>query len=181
MAEEKKQRELLLSGDVEEGNIISLIKEIRDINNFDDEQEKEKKEYERKPITLIVNTYGGSVYDGFALVAAMDLSKTPIHTVCLGKAMSMGFIIFAAGHKRFAHPFATLMYHQVRGWVGGELEKIKRTVHEWDRLEKMYDAYILKKTSLLQEKLDDVKVKCQDWYISAEDAKKYGLVDELLQ
>ena len=94
--------------------------------------------------------------------------------------MSMGFIIFAAGHKRFAHPFATLMYHQIRGWAGGELTQIKRTVEEWERLETIYDSYVLKKTNLMKEKLDDVKEKCKDWYISAEDAKKLGIVDEIL-
>lgn len=180
MAEEKKNRELMLGVDVDEGIIKDLIQQIREINKYDDEQEKEKKEYTRDPIVLIVNTYGGGVYDGFALVATMDMSKTPIHTICLGKAMSMGFIIFAAGHKRFAHPMATLMYHQIRGYTGGELIKIKRTVEEWDRLEKIYDEYILKKTNLLQEKLDYMKERTQDWYIPAEDGKKYGIVDELL-
>jgi ATP-dependent Clp protease protease subunit len=180
MAEEKKNRELILGEDVEEAIVKELIRQIREINKFDNEQEEEKKEYKREPINLLVNTNGGTVYDGFALVAAMDISKTPIHTICLGKAMSMGFIVFAAGHKRFAHPFATFMYHQIRGYAGGELIKIQRTAEEWERLEKIYDTYILKKTNLLQEKLDDVKEKCKNWYIPAEEAKKYGLVDVLL-
>lgn len=180
-AEVKKNREFSLSENVSEGSVSNIIKEIREINRHDDEQEKEKREYEREPITIVVNTFGGSVYDGFGLVAAIELSKTPVHTVCLGKAMSMGFIIFAAGHKRFAHRLATLMYHEVSTFVWDKLSAIKQEVHECERLQKDYDDYILDRTNILQEKLDEVKEKKAEWYLNAKEAKKYGLVDELLE
>ena len=61
------------------------------------------------------------------------------------------------------------------------MTQVKRTLEEWERLQNLYDEYVLKRTSLLKEKLDEVKEKCLDWYISAEEAKKLGIVDELLE
>lgn len=177
---EKKNRQFILSETVTQSSVQEIIKQIREINKHDDEQDEKKKEYERKPIELIVNTFGGSVYDGFALVAAMDMSKTPIHTICLGKAMSMGFMIMAAGHQRFMHPLATLMYHQISTMTWDKLEGIKQEVKECERLEAMYDGYVLKKTNLMQEKLDEVKQRKAEWYIGADDAKKLGIIDEVL-
>ena len=174
-------RQLFLGEDVTESSVKQLIEEIRKINKYDDEQEAEKKEYERKPIELIVSSFGGCAYSGFALVSTILLSKTPVHTICLGKAMSMGFLIFVAVHKRYAHRLSTFMYHEIRGWNHGELTQVKRTLEEWERLQNLYDEYVLKRTSLLKEKLDEVKEKCLDWYISAEEAKKLGIVDELLE
>ena len=180
MTEEKKNRHLSLNGDVSESSVESIIKDIQEINRHDDEKEKKEIDYVREPIHLMVNTYGGSIYDGFALVAAMELSKTPIHTYCLGKAMSMGFMIMIAGDKRYAHPFATLMYHDGASWNIGTTVQQERSLAEMKRLDKIYDDYVLKRTNLLQEKLDSVKLAVDNWFISAEDAKKLGIIDELL-
>jgi ATP-dependent Clp protease, protease subunit len=174
MAEEKKNRHFYLGEDVSASSVIM------EINRFDNEQEKKVVDYEREPIEIVVSTYGGSVYDGFGLVDAIVLSKTPVHTICTGKAMSMGFIILVAGHKRFITPMATVMYHQISTAVWAELEKIKRSVEEAERLEKIYDEFVLKRTNLLKEKLDDVKARCMDWYIAPDEAKKLGIIDEIL-
>lgn len=180
MGEEKKSRHFYLGESVSEASMKELIKNIREINRLDDEQERKVVNFVRKPIELIVSSYGGSVYDGFGLVDTMNLSKTPIHTICIGKAMSMGFIILLAGHKRFMTEMATAMYHQISTGTWAELEKIKRTVAECERLERMYDAYVLKRTNIMQDKLDLVKATCRDWYICAEDCKKLGIIDEIL-
>ena len=181
MGEDKKNRYFYLGEDVSSSSVKDIIKEIREINRHDDEQDKKVVDYEREPIEIIVSTYGGSVYDGFGLVDAITLSKTPVHTVCVGKAMSMGFIILAAGHKRFITPMATPMYHEISTGAWGELEKIKRTTEEAERLQKIYDDFILKKTNILQEKLDSVKERCADWFMTADEAKKLGVVDEILE
>lgn len=180
MTEEKKNRHFYLGESVSESSMKELIKSIREINRYDDEQAKKTIDYEREPIELIVSSYGGSVYDGFGLVDTIELSKTPVHTVGIGKMMSMGFIILIAGHKRSMTKRATAMYHQISTGVWAELEKIKRTAEECERLEKIYDDFVLARTNLMKEKLDDVKGRCQDWYISADEAKKLGIVDEII-
>lgn len=178
--EKRKDRQLYLFSKVDEKNISEIVKQIIEINLYDDEQEEEKKEFERIPIELHISSYGGYVYCGFSLVDAILSSRTPVHTICSGKAMSMGLAILLAGHKRFGHRHSTFMYHQLSAWVWGDLTNIKRDVKECERLEKIYDELVLSKTNILKERLDEVKEKRMDWFISAEEAKKLGIIDEIL-
>jgi ATP-dependent Clp protease, protease subunit len=176
----KKNRYFILNEDVDAESVVGIIREIHDINRYDSEKESKVVDYEREPITLVVNTYGGSVYDGFALLSEMVLSKTPIHTICQGKAMSMGFILMLGGHKRFMTPFATLMYHEISTAAWDKITGIKQTVEEAERLQRVYDNYVLSRTNLMQEKLDDIKERKMEWYLGADDAKKLGIIDEIL-
>src|SRR5690606_12507165 len=111
-----KKRDFILDGKVGEDTIRKISEAIIDINRYDEEQEVKNSDYVRKPIELIINTYGGSLYDANLMIGVIETSKTPVHTYCHGKAMSAGFYIFASGHKRFATPLATFMYHD--GSVG---------------------------------------------------------------
>ena len=174
------KRRFILSDRVEEKTVKDIITGIYDVNDYDNEQEESLKEYKRKPIELIINTFGGEMYDGFALAAAIVTSRTPIHTITLGKAMSMGFLLAVAGHKRFAHNLTTFMYHDYFLEPWGKSKKLKREIGEADRLMKQYDEFILKRTKLSKEQLDRVKENEDDWYISAQEALEYGIVDELL-
>lgn len=180
MAEEKKNREFLLSETVTEVNVGNLIREIRDINKHDDEQEEKVVDYKREPINIVVNTFGGSAYDCLGLLAAMELSKTPIHTYCYGKAMSAGFWIFVSGHKRFAHPYATLMYHTVRGGAIGDVEWLKTETEEFERLHDLLEDIALSKTNITKDKLETVRKMRQDWMIPGREAKKLGCADEVM-
>ena len=78
---EEKYRKLLLSEDITSSSVKDIIKEIMEINHDDDEKEAEYKDWERKPIKLFINSFGGSVYDGLSLVDIIKQSKTVrIHT-----------------------------------------------------------------------------------------------------
>lgn len=180
MAEEKKNRDFMLSESVTESSIGNLIKEIREINKYDAEQEKKVVDYKRKPIEIVVSTFGGSAYDCVGLVAAIELSKTPIHTFCLTKAMSAGFTIFVSGHKRFIHPYATLMYHTVRGGAIGDVEWLKTEGEEMERLHKLLEDIAVSKTNILREKFESVRKLRQDWMIPGGEAVKLGCADEIL-
>jgi len=174
------KRDFILNENVTESSVKDIIIGIQAVNRHDDKKQKEDPKYVREPITLIVGSYGGSVYDGFALVAVIDTSETPVHTYCFGKAMSMGFIIFASGHKRFAHPLATFMYHQISTALGGVIQEIKESLEQSEVLMVTYDNYILEHTNVPKHKMDYAKERKQDWYIPATEALHYGLVDELL-
>lgn len=177
---EDKERDLIISSDIDQTSVKTIIEQIIYINGYDDKQENEKKEYVRKPIRLIVDTYGGSVYSGFALIAAIEKSKTPVHTICLGKAMSMGFVIMLAGHKRFMHPLGTVMYHQIATGVWDKIEGIKQELEQVERLEKLGEGFILSHTKIRQKELDEVKKLKKEWYIGADEALKLGIIDEIL-
>ena len=133
----------------------------------------------KKDIYLYVNTPGGHVHSGLAIVDAMNHVKPDVATVAVGMAASMGSIILASGAKgkRFALPNADIMIHQPHGGAEGQATDIeisaKRILSLRDRLNK-----ILAKTSGQPlEKIErDVD---RDFFLTAEEAKKYGLIDQV--
>ena len=102
-----EKRIFYLSDNIEVSTISQLNFQLIKMLEEDDKQEQEKKEYKRKPIHLIINSFGGNVYDMWSLIDILLNSKTPIYTYCTGYAMSAGFIIFLAGEKRSATSHAT--------------------------------------------------------------------------
>lgn len=174
-------RTIILSGYVDEDSAYDLIELISLINDFDDENEESIKEYVRRPIKLIVNSFGGSVYDGFAIIAAIEGSKTPVHTYCYGSAMSMAFLIFVSGHYRYIHRLATLMYHECMDEpIMDKLTTLRENMDETKRIMDVYDKHLLSKTTLKKKQLEDTKKGKFDWYISPEIGLKYCIADEIV-
>jgi ATP-dependent Clp protease protease subunit len=175
-AELFKDRVIYLNEDISSYTIEGIVPLIHRINKEDEGIEPK----ERKPIHLHITSYGGSAYDGWAIVSAIENSKTPVYTYVEGYAMSMGLPIFLAGKKRFLGKYATLLYHELRGGAHGTRQEVKRLDKEYDRLQKIYDDYIISKSSITQEILDHHQEKVSDWYIGLEESKKYQLFDELI-
>ena len=174
-------RTLILSGEVDETTVTEIMQDICDINEIDDEHEDNVVEYERAPIKLIVNSMGGSVYDGFALIGVIEKSKTPVHTYCYGSAMSMALLILVSGHQRFGHKLSTFMYHECLDQLPYEkLSTLNENLQETKRIMKVYDDYLISKTSLKRKQLDDSKKVKFDWYMSPEEALQYKLIDEII-
>lgn len=174
------KREFILNDTVNNASVKDIIMGILEANRQDAEKEEEDPDFVRKPINLIVNTFGGSVYDGFGLVAAIDSSQTPVHTYLYGKAMSMGLIIFASGHYRYAHPLGTLMYHGVSTGVQGKIEDIEMSITQSKRLNEAYDKYLLAVSDIPKKLIDQIKADRTELYLFALEAIEYGLVDEIL-
>lgn len=173
-------RNIVLSSDITAASVGDIIEIIMDINTFDDELEENLQNYHREPIKLVVNSFGGSVYDGFALIAAIEHSKTPIHGYCYGSAMSMGFIIYIATHVRFAHKTSTLMYHEISDYFWGNITETKQNLKECERIQKVYDDYILSRTKIPVQKMNEYKDRKEDWYISAQEGLKYKIIHKIL-
>jgi ATP-dependent Clp protease protease subunit len=177
---DNNSRNIVLSSDITASSVADIIEAILDINTLDDELEEDLQDYHREPIKLVVNSFGGSVYDGFALIAAIDHSKTPIHGYCYGSAMSMGFIIYIATHLRFAHKTSTLMYHEISDTVWDNITGMKQNLKECERLQKVYDDYVLSRTSIPVDKMKEYKARKEDWYMSAQEAAKYKIIHKIL-
>lgn len=171
-------RNLLISDEITSGSVKAIIDKIMDINYDDDIKEKEYKDWVREPIKLFINTNGGNAYDALALIDIMKHSKTPIHTIALGWCMSAGLWIFMYGRKRLVGEHATLMFHDVKGWVFDKTEGIKQELDEALRLSKMYCQSITLDTLVTQEKLDDYITRKAEWFIPAEEAIKLKIADE---
>jgi len=175
-----KNRHYILNDNVTNITVKDVKLAILEINRYDAEQEAKDSTYVRKPIEIVVNTYGGSIYDGLGLVNAIDSSLTPVHTYCYGKAMSMGFIIFVVGHKRFAHPACSFMYHDGFTGVQGTGEQLRRSSAQLDRIVGIGDKYITSLTNITQERLDKIKKDVGDWFLFGLEAYEVGMVDELI-
>jgi len=154
--------------------VIGLISEIQreDIN---------KEEDKREPIKLILNSCGGSVYDGMGIVDAIESSSTPVHIYVYGNAMSMSFAIATCGHYRYASKRSTFMYHEI-SWDAPQ-EKLKyheQELKESKRLWAVYDDIIVANTNIPLKTLQKVCKEHKEWYMTAEEALELGVIDEIL-
>lgn len=133
----------------------------------------------KRDIWLYVNSPGGHVHSGLAIVDAMNHVKPDVATVAIGMAASMGSIILASGAKgkRFALPNADIMIHQPHGGAEGQASDIeisaKRILSLRDRLNKILAKTTGQPISKVELDVD------RDYYLSADDAKKYGLIDQV--
>jgi ATP-dependent Clp protease protease subunit len=166
----------VLSGEISEESAKEIIQHISDINEDDFGKE------ERFPIQLKINSIGGSMYDGFAIIGAIESSETPVYTYGYGAIMSMALPILVSGVKRFAHPLTTFMYHECLDTFG-HYEKVsilKENLEETERVMEMYDDHILNKTSFTKKQLDKVKKGKFDWYFDINEAIKYKVIDQVI-
>ncbi|AYP68301.1 ATP-dependent protease [Bacillus phage vB_BcoS-136] len=174
-----KKRDFILDGKVGEESVRKIAESIIEINR-EDEKNRHKFDFTEQPINLIINTYGGSLYDANMLIGVIESSKTPVHTYCHGKAMSAGFYIFSAGHRRFATLLATFMYHDASVGMHNTIEGLKLDLSWLEKLRDQYDAYMLSVTNLPKHIMDEKKRLKEDWYLTAQEAHGYGLVDEII-
>ena len=134
----------------------------------------------KKEISVYVNSPGGSVTAGVAIYDTMQFVKCPIATYCIGQAASMGAVLLTAGAKgrRFALPNARIMIHQPWGGAEGKASDIEITAKEILRLKEILNGILAKHSG--QKMADVVKDTDRDHFMSAEEAKKWGLIDEVL-
>ena len=135
----------------------------------------------QKDIQLYINTPGGSVTAGLAIYDTIQYVKCPISTVCVGLAGSMGAILLAAGKKgkRFALPNSQILLHQVAGGVTGEAVEIEITAKQIVKIKEKLNKILAKHTAQPLEKVE--RDTDRDFYLSAEEAKEYGIVDEVIK
>lgn len=174
---QEQYRKILLSDNIKAETVRDIITKIMEINYDDDLKEADYKDWERKPIKLFINSFGGSVYDGLALVDIIKQSKTPVHTISIGSSMSMGFWIYLAGHKRYVGENATLMFHDISTWIWDKSESIKQELNEILRLQKIICNEVINTSLVKQETLDDYITRKAEWYIPADEAIKLKLAD----
>ena len=133
-----------------------------------------------KEISLYINSPGGAVTAGLAVYDTMQFIKPDVATYCLGQSTSMGALLLCAGKKgkRFALPNSRIMIHQPWGGIQGAAEDISRHAQEIlklrDRINEIFSVHTGRPLEKIQKDTD------RDFFMSAEEAKKYGLVDEVI-
>ena len=164
-----RDRIIFLSGPVEDGMAASITAQLLFL-----ESENPKKE-----ISMYINSPGGVVTSGMAIYDTMQYIKCPVSTVCMGQAASMGSLLLCAGQagQRIALPNARVMVHQPSGGFRGQASDIER--HAKDilamkkRLNEIYVKHTGQKYATIEKTLD------RDFFMTADDAKKFGIVDHV--
>ena len=134
-----------------------------------------------KGINLYINSPGGSVTAGLAIYDTMQYVKCPVSTICVGQAASMGALLLLAGAKgkRYALPNSRIMIHQPLGGAQGQATDIDIQAKEILRLRSYINGLIVKHTGHTIERIE--KDTERDYFMSAEDARQNGLIDEVVE
>lgn len=135
----------------------------------------------KKDIHLYINSPGGSVTAGLAIYDTMQFMTCDVNTYCIGQAASMGAVLLAAGAKgkRYALPNCNVMIHQVLGGAEGQATDVEIRVKYMLRLKQRLNTILSKHTG---KPFEQVEKDCErDYFLTADEAKAYGLVDEVVQ
>lgn len=173
-AKELENRELFLPEEVDDSIISEIVSHILRYNKEDENLPVE----ERKPIKIFINCYGGDVIACFSAIDTIKLSKTPIYTYNLGKAMSSGGLILMACHKRFSYKNAVVLVHQGYAGASGTTSQVFDTVEFQRRIEVRVKDFIIENTKITKQAYAR-KLK-EEWYLFGDEALEQGIVDELI-
>jgi ATP-dependent Clp protease protease subunit len=163
-------RIIFITGEIEDNMANAICAQLLFLQSQDPE----------KPINVYINSPGGAVTAGLAIYDTMNYVKCPIATYCIGQAASMGAVLLSAGDKgmRYALPNARIMIHQPSGGVMGQATEIEISYKEIQRLKDILNGILAKQTG---KKLSEIeKYTDRDHFMSADDAKKFGLIDKVI-
>ncbi|MGD9807417.1 MAG: ATP-dependent Clp endopeptidase proteolytic subunit ClpP [Deferribacterales bacterium] len=165
-----KDRIIFLGSQVESNMANSIVAQLLFLEADDPD----------KDIFLYINSPGGSVSDGLAIFDTMQYIKPDVSTICIGQAASMGAVLLAAGAKgkRFAVPNARVMIHQVMGGAQGQATDIEIQAKEILRIKKVLNDILVDATGKSYEQIE--KDSDRDYFMSAEEAKAYGIIDDVI-
>ena len=165
-----KDRIVFVGGEIEDDMANAIIAQLLFLQSQDPEKE----------VSMYINSPGGSVTAGLAILATMKMVKCPVATYCVGQAASMGAILLASGEKgrRFALPHARIMVHQPWGGAQGKASDIEITAREILRLKDMLNGILAEASGRTIESV--VNDTDRDHFMSADEAKAWGIVDKVL-
>ncbi len=148
---------------------------IQFFNRID--QEKKIDVNKRTPIKIYIDSNGGNLEACFTIIDAITMSKTPVWTINIGKAYSAGFFIFITGHKRFAYPNSSFLFHEGSTGIYQDANKFKNYADFYKQQLERLRAITLKHTQIEPEEYD--KHVKDDWWFNVDEALKYGVTDKI--
>ncbi len=165
-----RERIIFLGGPIDDAVANTVIAQLLFLESED----------AKKDITIYINSPGGQIQSGLAIVDAMNHIKPDVSTVCVGMAASMGAIILSQGKKgkRFALPNSEVMIHQPLTGVEGQASDVEITARHIIRLKDKLIKMMAEASGQTYAKVE--KDKDRDYWMSADEAKKYGIVDKVL-
>ena len=166
-----KERIIFLGGPITDDEANSVVAQLLFLDHEDS----------KKDIQLYINSPGGSVTAGLAIYDTIQHIKPDVSTICVGMAASMGAVLLAAGAKgrRFALPNAEVMLHQVMGGTEGQATDIEIATRHILKLKDRLNQILVKHTGQPVARIE--KDTDRDFFLSAEDAKGYGIIDNIIK
>ncbi len=166
-----KDRIIFLGGPISDAVANTIIAQLLFLENQDP----------KKDIIIYINSPGGTVTGTLAMYDTMQFVKCDVSTVCVGIAASGAALILAGGAKgkRFALPNSEVMIHQVMGEAGGQATEIEISAKHILKIKNKLNQILAKHTGQPVKKIE--KDTDRDFYMSAEEAKKYGIIDEIIK
>lgn len=133
----------------------------------------------RVPIKMYIDTLGGDLTATLSIIGAMQLSKTPIHTITYGIGYSGGFIIGINGHKRYGFPHSSYLFHEGSAAEMGDAHKFLQHIDFYKMQLKKIKQIVVSKTKITEDEYEAHKK--DDWFFSVEDALRYNIIDEIIE
>lgn len=164
-------RKIFIEGEIDTDTACDFIKKVMLLNSEDSQ----------KPIDVLINSPGGEINSGMLMYDVIQASKTPIRMFCIGKAYSMGAVLFACGnHGRYMLPHGELMIHEplLGGRVGGNSSSIKSISDSLLETKKKINKILAKHTGKSERAIE--KASNYDHYFSPEESVAFGLCDEII-
>lgn len=173
----KSNKTVYLFDEVGTNSTLKCIQALQNIIEYNDETDNPE-----DPIKLIINSGGGDIYDGLALIGFIQSSPIQINTYSYGgRVMSMALPIYLCGTERYATKYTTFMHHPSAWEMDfAKIEIHKQELAEIERLEGMINSLILKQTKIPKKTIQKYQEMNREWYISAEEAKSLGIVHKLI-
>ena len=165
-----KDRIVFVGGEIDDDSANTVVAQLLFLQAQDSEKE----------VSMYINSPGGSVTAGLAILDTMKMVKCPVATYCVGQAASMGAILLASGTKgrRFALPHARIMVHQPWGGAQGKASDIEITAREILHLKDVLNGILAEASGRTMESV--AQDTDRDHFMSAEEAKSWGIVDNVL-
>ena len=157
-----------------DASLLDLVKMIIKCNKED----KGKPVEERVPIKVFIDSPGGDVCALWTTIKAIEISKTPVHTINYCTAYSAAADLLAAGHKRYALPGTAAMVHTGSCMYGGAVEQVENMKKHYDKLGKKIVDYFLEHTKVNPKMFK--KKASSDWYMDEDEMLENGLIDEII-
>lgn len=168
-----QKRTIILNSEIDESILETVVLPLKDFEQDTDDT----------PVTLILNTPGGSVADGLMLCNVIDNYTKPLEILVPSYACSMGTIILCSGNNnpnviKKCYPFSFALFHSGQTYVGGESTSVDDVIDFNRGVDNKIKEYIIKNTNISEELYD--KHHRKQWYLTAEEMLKYHLVDEII-
>ena len=164
-----KDRIIFLSGEINDETANTIVSELLYLDSIN-----------HNDISLYINSPGGSITSGMAIMDTMNYIKSPVSTICIGMAASMAAFLLSCGQKekRYILPNAEVMIHQPLGGVNGQATEIKIAAERILKLKNKLNKLLAKNTNQDLEKIEiDTE---RDYFMNSEEALNYGIVDKIL-